>query len=210
MLVERLSNAWENGGMSSDPDPELPEPLRDGAYARIERERRFVVIEPPPVTNEGTVRQITDRYLTGTRLRLRLIRRQDSNTSQYVLTQKVPSRRHGGVQGLITNTYLNDVEYDLLASLPAVVLAKTRFSFPPVGIDVFDGPLDGLVMAEAEFTSDAACDAFVPPSYCIAEVTDDDRFTGARLAHANRGELLAWLTELHITRSRPDEAAHGS
>jgi CYTH domain-containing protein len=53
---------------------------------------------------------------------------------------------------LITNIYLNHVEYDLLASLPAVVLGKTRISVPPMGIDIFRGPLYGLVMAEGEFT----------------------------------------------------------
>ena len=67
-----------------------------------------------------------------------------------------------------------------------------------MGVDVFHGPLDGLVMAEAEFTSDAACHCFVPPSYCVSEVTDDNRFTGGRLAHAKRDELLGWLTELGL------------
>lgn len=79
-----------------------------------------------------------------------------------------------------------------------------------MGIDVFRGPLNGLFMAEAEFTSDTACDSFVPPSYCVAEVTNDARFTGGRLAHTNRSELLAWLAEFSIKRPPPDEPIHRS
>ncbi len=94
---------------------------------------------------------ITDRYLVGTRLRLRRAVFPDGDC-ELKLTQKVPLPRPGGVQGLITNTYLSPTEYDLLASLPAAVLSKTRCSVPPLGVDVFDGPLRGLVLAEAEFT----------------------------------------------------------
>jgi hypothetical protein len=48
-----------------------------------------------------------------------------------------------------------------------------------------------------------ACDSFVPPSYCVAEVTNDARFTGGRLAHTNRSELLAWLAEFGIEPATP-------
>jgi hypothetical protein len=58
-------------------------------------------------------------------------------------------------------------------------------------------------MAEAEFTSDAACDSFAPPSYCLAEVTNDPRFTGGRLVHTHRSQLLAWLAEFGIKPSGP-------
>jgi CYTH domain-containing protein len=168
--------------MSNDSDPDTAEPLSEGKYARIERERRFLLTEPPSAVAALTARQITDRYLTGTRLRLRLIQRDDTNADEYKLTQKVPSKRRGGTQGLITNTYLNHAEYDLLPSLPAVVLTKTRISVPPMGIDVFRGSLEGLVMAEAEFTSDAACDSFAPPSYCLAEVTNLPRYLTGQFA----------------------------
>lgn len=189
--------------MSDDSDLDAAEPLREGKYARIERERRFLLNEAPSATAGPTVRRITDRYLTGTRLRLRLVQREDTTANEYTLTQKVPSPRRGGTQGLITNTYLNQVEYELLASLPAVIVAKTRISVPPLGIDMFHGALDGLVMAEAEFSSDTDCHSFIPPTYCLAEVTDDARFTGVRLAHAGRSELLGWLAEFGIEPVSP-------
>jgi CYTH domain-containing protein len=180
-------------------DPDTGEGLREGKYARIERERRFLLAEPPLVTAGTAARLITDRYVTGTRIRLRLTQQEDTRALHYKLTQKVPSEQHhGGIQGLITNIYLDRFEYELLAGLPCVVLSKTRYSVPPMGIDVFHGHLGGLVMAEAEFTSDTACDCFVPPSYCLVEVTDDLRFTGGHLARTDREELRGWLVELGV------------
>ncbi|HST84695.1 MAG TPA: hypothetical protein VLL08_23355 [Kineosporiaceae bacterium] len=176
----------------SQTDP--PTSLREGKYARIERERRFLLAAAPAVTEALTVRRITDRYLTGTRLRLRLTQYPGGDRDEHKFTQKVPAHRPGAVQGLITTTYLTRAEYQVLATLPAVVLSKTRLSIPPLGIDIFDGPFSGLVLAEAEFTSDEAANAFVAP-HCITEVTDDVRFTGGRLASTDRSELLSWLAE---------------
>src|SRR5882757_5759247 len=139
-----------------------------GKYARVERERRFLLAEPPAQSAVTATRMITDRYLVGTRLRLRRSEWPDGGC-ELKLTQKVPITRPGAVQGLITNTYLSPAEYDLLASLPAAVLSKTRFSVPPLGVDVFDGPLRGLVLAEAEFDTDEEARAFRPPEDAVAE-----------------------------------------
>ncbi|MEU1270657.1 hypothetical protein [Streptomyces sp. NPDC005799] len=169
--------------------------MRPGKYARVERERRFLLEAPPAPASVTATRLITDRYLPGTRLRLRRSERRDGGGPELKLTQKIPAERPGAVQGCITNTYLSPAEYDLLASLPAAVLTKTRLSVPPLGVDVFDGPLAGLVLAEAEFDSDEAALAFVPPVGCAAEVTEDVRFTGGSLVTTSRQTLAGWLGE---------------
>jgi CYTH domain-containing protein len=174
------------------------EPIREGKYARIERERRFLLASPPPLPAAAASRQITDRYLTGTRLRLRRVEHLDSGACQFKLTQKVPAGRPGHVRGLITSIYLSAAEYDLLASLPAQVLSKTRYSVPPLSIDDFDPPLHGLVLAEAEFSTDEAAQSFRPHQATIAEVTDDPQFTGGILARTRRPDLLAVLAEYGI------------
>ena len=174
--------------------------VHPGKYARIERERRFLLAELPLPATVTATRVITDRYLIGTRLRLRRTQSPDG-ADELKLTQKVPVARPGAVQGLVTNTYLSPAEYDLLARLPAATLSKTRFSVPPLGVDVFHDPLHGLVLAEAEFTTDEQAQSFVPPPQCVAEVTDDSRFTGGRLVETSRQDLLRWLAEygLHPT-----------
>jgi CYTH domain-containing protein len=124
---------------------------------------------------------------------------------QYKLTQKIPAQQPGPVQGLITNIYLSEAEHSqLVAALPGRRLAKTRYSIPPLGIDVFDPPLHGLVTAEAEFGTDAEMLAFQPPGYVHAEITDDPRFTGGRLAVAPREDLISWLAQYGISPDDPD------
>ncbi|MFG2077730.1 hypothetical protein [Nonomuraea maritima] len=187
------------------------ESVREGKYARVERERRFLLAVPPSATVVTASRRITDRYVVGTRLRLRRVEHLDSGTWEFKLTQKVPAGQAGAVQGLITNIYLTRAEYDRLAPLPAKELSKTRYSVPPLSVDVFDPPLHGLVLAEIEFTTDEAASSFVPPRGIIAEVTDDARSTGGRLIRTQRHELLEWLTEYGITpASSPPDPAGGT
>lgn len=176
----------------TEPILPAPGPTRGAKYARIERERRFLLSAAPA---EGVMRtrMITDRYILGTRLRLRRVCDLDTGVCELKFTQKVPADEPGHVQGLITNTYLSQAEYDLLATLPAAVLCKTRLSVPQLGIDLFEPPLHGLVLAEAEFATDAEARAFRPPIEPVAEVTADVRFTGGSLVRASRGDLVSWL-----------------
>ena len=120
------------------------------------------------------IREIVDHYVIGTSLRLRHLRGPEGH--QYKLTQKIPAAYPGPVQGLITNIYPSRSEHDqLVAALPGRHIAKTRYSIPPLGIDVFDPPLHGLVLGEAEFDADADMLAFQSPRYVHAQVTDGAR-----------------------------------
>ncbi|RAJ40158.1 CYTH domain-containing protein [Kitasatospora sp. SolWspMP-SS2h] len=164
----------------------------EGKYARVERERRFLLARVPAPGAVTVARRITDRYVEGTRLRLRRVERLDTGECTYKLTQKVPvpPGEPGAVQGLITNLYLSEQEYARLrAALPGPELTKTRLSVPPLGVDVFEGPLLGLVLAEAEFDTAEDAETFVPPPGCVAELTDDRHFTGGRLVRTDREEL---------------------
>ncbi len=157
-------------------------------YARPERERRFLFRAPPRGVVVRTVR-IVDRYLPGTRLRLRAATEVDRTT--YKLTQKVPAPDGG--PGLITTLYLTPAEHALLSEVPAATLRKTRLSLPPLGVDVFEDELTGLVLGEAEFDDDDSMTGFPPPTEAIAEVTRDQRLSGGRLAMTSAAELAATL-----------------
>ena len=170
-------------------------------YARIERERRFL-LERFPSADVVRIRHIADRYIDGTLLRLRE-QRDDCGPAIFKLTQKLPDRASGGQQGLITNIYLTEDEFRVLAQLPAKSLSKARHSVPPFGIDVFEGPLEGLRLAEAEFNSAAEADALIVPSFILHEVTGDDRFTGGRLTCASRRDIEKWLAGYGISLSNP-------
>jgi hypothetical protein len=169
-------------------------------YARPERERRFL-FRALPEGRAIRVARIEDRYLLGTRIRLRKATERadvDGEVERilYKLTQKVPGP--GGAPGLITTIYLDRAEYDLVARLPARSLRKTRLSIPPLGVDVFEDALSGLVLGEAEFADDESMTRFRPPAKAVAEVTDDPRLTGGQLVASTRSELVAVLAEYGV------------
>lgn len=166
-------------------------------HARIERERRFLLAQFP--SNAMVVRnwRIRDNYIQGTTLRLRQQTYNDGLTT-FKLTQKLPVRGNGAQQGFITSMYLREDEFHLLAQLPARKLTKTRFSVPPFGIDVFDGLLEGLILAEAEFDSAASAENLTVPFFAAGEVSADDRFSGGQLAQASRQDIQSWLLDYGI------------
>ncbi len=166
-------------------------------YARIERERRFLLAGFPKEAEIVRTRHITDRYIDGTSLRLRQITEEHSSPV-FKLTQKIPSPGPGAQQGLITTMYLREDEHLVFTQLPARQIAKTRHSVPPFGIDVFEGELQGLVLAEIEFDSAMDAAAIVIPPFAVREVSADNRFTGGRLADASRHELKPWLEDCGI------------
>ena len=171
--------------------------LSEHKYRRIERERRFLLDQFPIYVNAVRVRRINDRYIDGTRLRLRE-QTEDGGPTMFKLTQKSPARADGG---LITTMYLTEEEFRVLAELPAKRLSKTRHSVPPFGVDVFEGKLEGLFLAEAEFDSAAEADALTLPSFILKEVSADTRFTGGQLACASRRDVQSWLFEYGIRLS---------
>jgi len=174
---------------------------RPHKYARIERERRFLLGRFPSA-DVVRIRHITDRYIDGTLLRLRE-QTDDDAPPMFKLTQKIRARANGAQQGLITSIYLTEGEFRLLAQLPGKMFSKVRYSVPPFGIDVFEGTLQGLRLAEAEFNSAAEADALVVPEFMLHEVTDDERFTGGQLVCAPRMNVEKWLAEYGMTLSDP-------
>jgi len=163
-------------------------------YARIERERRFLLTRFPSDANVVRIRRIIDHYIDGTTLRLRE-QSEDSGPAMFKLTQKLPARANGAQQGWITTMYLTKEESCILAQLSAKKLSKTRYSVPPFGIDVFEGTLQGLLIAEAEFDSAAAADTLTLPAFISREVSADNRFTGGQLVRASRQDIRTWLLE---------------
>jgi CYTH domain-containing protein len=167
-------------------------------YARVERERRFLLAQLPPglrVNDSHT--QIFDNYITGTRLRLRKIRAPERREWTWKLTQKFAPDATDLSRTYITNIYLSQYEYETFAVFEGNELRKNRYPFAHEGrkysVDIFLGALHGLVLAETEFETDAEMRALAPPPFAAREVTDDELFTGGRLVHTTIDELRAEL-----------------
>jgi CYTH domain-containing protein len=167
-------------------------------YARPERERRFLLRKVPDGTITKTA-DITDRYFSGTRLRLRQMREKTGDTIRtfHKLTQKMAAP--DGSPGLLSTLYLSEEEFVFFSALSGALLRKTRYSIAPFGVDVFAPPLSGLILAECEFDDDATMSSFVPPGWIVAEVTSDSRFTGGQLATMDPANLTELLLHFGVT-----------
>ncbi len=153
-------------------------------YARIERERRYLLAQlPPGLTPDSPHTRIIDRYIPGTRLRLRRMEDETGKVTALKLTQKYDPPVGTGLETIITNLYLNETEFQTLACLEGPTLHKRRYPYPFNGrtyvIDVFEGPLNGLILCELELDEQTAAQP-IPP-FAVCEVTDDPTFTGGHL-----------------------------
>ena len=147
-------------------------------YAVVERERRIVVAAVPD--GVVTTRTVVDRYVTGTRLRLREVRDGDGTVTRK-LTHKVRLDA-GPAEVACTNMYLDDAEWELLLALPARVLRKTRHLVHRDGLVVaVDEQEDGTLVAEIDDGDDPPHAA---PEWLqvLRDVSHDEGWTGAALA----------------------------
>lgn len=153
-------------------------------YARIERERRFLICDDPHALCVGDHSRIRDSYITGTRLRLRRIIPSNGGAAVFKLCKK-----YGAISDTaepIVNVYLTAAEYHVLADLEGALIEKRRYHAMVDGvrfaIDVFEGALTGLFLAEVEAADAAALQGLAIPNWVTCEVTADPWFGGGHLA----------------------------
>jgi CYTH domain-containing protein len=177
----------------------------EGRYAVTEREQRWLLRRlPEGLTNPV---EITDTYLRQSTLRLR--RARDGSTVVHKLGQKVRHDPFRPSLVQLTNMYLTEQEFTQLARLKGGhVLTKTRWRWT-VGavvfsVDEFGAPLQGLVLAEIEL--DLGVPSPPRPPLAVADVTEDDRFSGGRLASLTSSKAdglmasVARLTDPHAEK----------
>src|SRR5215213_9903531 len=118
-------------GVVSPADMKLAAP-GGSKYARVERERRYLLREVRvPETNEWVLK----------------------------LTQKQTPAPPDFSRTLITNIYLSPYEFEVLSVFEGNELRKNRYPYEHEGrvyaVDLFLGHLHGLVLAETDFDDDA-------------------------------------------------------
>ena len=148
----------------------------------MEIERKFLVPDIPQGLNRSRATRIEQGYIAiagdGTEVR---VRRRDGET---LLTVKGGSGRSRTEEEIEIDAERFERLWPLTDGRR---LEKTRYVIPTgpgteIELDVYYGPLSGLLVAEVEFESEDAAEAFEPPHWFGAEVTDDARFKNQRLA----------------------------
>jgi CYTH domain-containing protein len=144
-----------------------------------EIERKFRVVGPPPWLERAPAQLIDQGYLAiaeTSEVRLRRI------NSESVLTVK---RGHGENRLEEEVALTNEQLAALWPLTEGSRLHKRRHTVdgaPAIEVDVYLDDLAGLIIAEVEFDSTDAADAFEPPDWIGEEVTDDERYANQQLA----------------------------
>ena len=179
----------------------------DSKYALIERERRYLLENlPEGMTRADHHLQITDNYITGTRLRIRKVR--DPQTNKWVVkfTQKFAPDPGDLSRTIITNLYLNATEAETLSIFSANEIRKNRYYYEFEGrrfsIDMFIGDLFGLVLAETSFETDEELDQFATPPFALADVTNNEMFSGGKLSETKYEEVRKHIFESGLLNAR--------
>ena len=177
----------------------------ESKYARVERERRYLLRDlPEGITRPDPHLQITDNYITGTRLRIRKVREPRTNKWTVKFTQKFAPDPNDLSRTIITNTYLNALEAEVLSVFDTNEIRKNRYPFEFEGrkfsVDMFLGDLFGLVLAEVSFETDEELDNFPTPPFALADVTNEPVFTGGRLCDLTFSDVRAAIAELGLLR----------
>ena len=145
----------------------------------VERERKFLVAEPPELPEHGTT--LRQGYLAIDRSVS--VRVRDAGEGNRTLTIKA------GRGPVRTELEWPISEQQFTAAWEQTGgrrIHKTRYRVPLDGtvveLDVFHDELKGLILAEVEFDGDQSLAAFEPPTWFGTEVTDDVSYTNASLA----------------------------
>lgn len=133
----------------------------------MEIERKFLVKEIPSDLGSYTCRQIEQGYLcTNPVVRIR------RDNDKYELTYK-------GKGAMIREEYnlpLNKESYEhLKGKIDGRLISKKRYMIPfenhTIELDIFEGDLSPLILAEVEFSSEEAANSFIAPDWFSEDVT---------------------------------------
>ena len=184
--------------MMTDPAPPSP-PDKFLKYARIEEEHRYLVTSLPREIRGSTgFIRIVDYYIAGTRLRLRRMESSRGEILAFKLGQKYQPEDLQVHQAIMTNMYLNEGEYSKLRALGGAEINKRRYTYESeklfYSLDVFEGSLQGLILAEIEQRPGVKLIGLPVPGFAAQEVTGDPRFNGGYLAVLDAEQLLELLS----------------
>ncbi len=183
-FADRIARYWRLAAdLGPEPSVDVPaaEPVEPPPKSLVERERKFLVDEPPPHALDADAVAFRQGYLFSDGRGS--IRVRDAGPAGCTLTFKAGD----GAERTELEWSIARREFD--ATWPYTDdhrVEKTRRRIADgdhvIELDVFGGDLDGLVLAEVEFESAEALAAFEPPAWFGREVTDDRRYANVQLA----------------------------
>lgn len=154
-------------------------------YARQEFERRFLISQRPENLDRVTYKDIEDKYLDGTRLRVRKVTHHQ--LVHYKLTKMLDLDQSDAPIHWISTIYLSQAEFAIFWALPGAAYQKRRYyvddqSGITIGVDEIKMRQGMIWMAEVEFDNGEDMNRYQFPMDCEKEVTGDASYSGYEMA----------------------------
>lgn len=145
----------------------------------MEIERKFLIKKLPDNLTSYKARKIEQAYLcTDPVVRVR------RDNDVYYLTYKS--------KGMIVREEYNlpltkEAYGHLLAKADGNIITKTRYEIPEkdnltIELDVFEGKIDGLLLAEVEFASEEEALGYIPPEWFGEDVSNSTKYHNSTLS----------------------------
>lgn len=169
----------------------------------IEYELTYLAKKMPTEIKGVTPNRVIDYYVpeTGdTHPHLRIRSRGDT----FEITKKQPIEGKDSSAQSEHTIMLSREEYKDISSNRKRCVIKDRYKVVidghPAEVDVFCGELQGLVLIDFEFSSREAQLAFVMPSVCLADVTQEEFIAGGILAGKRYIDLEPQLSKYNYKK----------
>ncbi len=141
----------------------------------IELERTYLAKYLPKELMNCNSKEIIDIYIPKSSVHPTL--RIRKNGSEYEITKKEPVKGNDSSHQREQTIILTESEFRELAQIDGKRVSKIRYCYNYNGrtaeIDVFQGPLKGLVVVDFEFKEIGEKDSFEMPDFCLADVTQE-------------------------------------
>lgn len=170
----------------------------------IELERTFLAKQIPEGLKDCKSKEIRDIYIPKAIDKHAPIRIR-KNGDKYEITKKSTIIEGDHSQMLEQNIVLTREEFlQLEKEISGRKVTKTRYYYPVNGrmaeVDVFSEALIGLVLIDFEFNTVEEKDAFKPPFFCLADVTQEDFIAGGILCGKKYSDLEKDLERFNYQR----------
>jgi CYTH domain-containing protein len=163
----------------------------------IELEKTYLAKNFPEGLAKCDSKKIVDVYLPANRTHPVLRLRQ--NGAKYELTKKTPVADNDASRQREQTIVLDAAEFRQLSQLAGKRVSKIRYFYEyekrTAEIDVFQEDLKGLVLVDFEFSASAEKDVFVPPDFCLADVTAEKFVAGGMICGKKYSDLAVALNK---------------
>ncbi len=123
---------------------------------------------------------------------------------KFEITKKQPVKESDASHQIETTIPLGEEEFDELSQIPGRRVCKIRYLYNEKGktyeIDVFQGDLKGLVLADIEFSSLEEKMAYSAPEWMLADVTQEKFIAGGMLCGKTYSDIESRLADFGYRR----------